>query len=82
VELGQGIHAVCRIATSVATAIPQVKAEAKADLSSLSSMLKARWKGDSTAAAAKPEPLSAGQIRSFKITKLDPDAKKVEVELA
>ena len=45
-------------------------------------MLKARWKGDSPAAAARPEPLSAGQIRGFKITKLDPDAKEIEVELA
>ena len=82
VELGQGIHAVCRISASVAAATSEIKTEAKADLSSLSSMLKARWKGNSPAAAAKPEPLSAGQIRSFKITKLDPEAKKIEVELA
>ncbi len=82
VELGQGIHAICRISASVAAATSEVKTEAKADLSSLSSMLKSRWKGESPAAAAKPEPLSPGQIRSFKITKLDPDAKKIEVELA
>ena len=82
VELGQGIHAMCRIVAGVAAAASEVKTEAKADLSSLSSMLKARWKGDSPAAAARPEPLSAGQIRSFKITKLDPDGKKIEVELA
>ena len=82
VELGQGIHAVCRIVAGVVAAASEVKTEAKADLSSLSSMLKARWKGDSPAAAARPEPLSAGQIRSFKITKLDPDGKKIEVELA
>jgi len=82
VELGQGIHAMCRIVAGVVAAASEVKTEAKADLSSLSSMLKARWKGDSPAAAARPEPLSAGQIRSFKITKLDPDGKKIEVELA
>ena len=82
VELGQGIHAVCRIVAGVVAAASEVKTEGKADLSSLSSMLKARWKGDSPAAAARPEPLSAGQIRSFKITKLDPDGKKIEVELA
>jgi small subunit ribosomal protein S1 len=57
-------------------------AEAKPDLSSLSSMLKARWQGNAPAATAKPEPLSEGQIRSFKITKLEPEAKKIEVELA
>jgi hypothetical protein len=54
---------------------------AKPDLSNLSAMLKDRWKGN-TPAAAKPEPISAGQIRNFKITKLDPEAKKIEVELA
>ncbi len=45
-------------------------------------MLKARWKGDAPAPAAKPEPLQVGQIRSFKIVKLQPDTKKIEVELA
>jgi len=30
----------------------------------------------------KPEPLSAGQIRSFKIISLNADSKKIEVELA
>jgi hypothetical protein len=29
-----------------------------------------------------PEPLAAGQIRSFKIVKLDAEGKKIEVELA
>jgi hypothetical protein len=28
------------------------------------------------------EPLSSGQIRSFKIVKLDAESKKIEVELA
>jgi small subunit ribosomal protein S1 len=51
-------------------------------MSSLSSMLKARWQGNAPAASAKPEALSEGQIRSFKITKLEPEAKKIEVELA
>jgi len=81
VELGEGIRAACRIKAG-ATAATETKTEAKADLSSLSSMLKARWKGNAPAAAAQPEPLSEGQIRSFKIVKLDADAKKIEVELA
>ena len=84
VELGEGIRAICN-----ASAAPVAKAAAAApnakpavDLSSLSSMLKDRWKGNSPAASAKPEPLAEGQIRSFKIVKLDADAKKIEVELA
>jgi small subunit ribosomal protein S1 len=81
VELGDGIRTVCRTSQS-ATVAPEAKAESKADLSSLSSMLQSRWKGNGPAAAAKPEPLAAGQIRSFKIVKLDVEAKKIEVELA
>jgi small subunit ribosomal protein S1 len=61
-----------------APAQPQV---ARLDLSSLSSQLKSRWKGNSPPPQAKPEPLSEGQIRSFKIVKLDAEAKKIEVEL-
>ena len=81
IELGEGIRCTCRVASSAAAA-PEAKTEAGADLSSLSSMLKARWKGNAPAASNQPEPLSAGQIRSFRIKKLDADAKKIEVELA
>jgi small subunit ribosomal protein S1 len=44
-------------------------------------MLSARWKNGPTASEAKPEPVRAGQIRSFRIAKLDVDAKKIEVQL-
>jgi small subunit ribosomal protein S1 len=80
VELGEGIRAVCRVAPAAVTAAKTTAA--KVDLSSLSSMLKARWKGNAPAATAEPEPMHAGQIRSFKIIKLDPGAKTIEVELA
>ena len=83
VELGEGIRAACRFSAgatkSAAQSAPQ---PAKADLSSLSSMLQARWKGSAPAPAAKPEPLQVGQIRTFKIVKLDAGAKRIEVELA
>jgi len=45
-------------------------------------MLKDRWKGNAPGAQSTPEALAEGQIRTFKITKLDPEAKKIEVELA
>jgi hypothetical protein len=45
-------------------------------------MLKARWKGNAPAPSAAPEPLAEGQIRTFKITKLVADSKKIDVELA
>jgi small subunit ribosomal protein S1 len=87
VELGEGIRAQCRVKAQAAAAPAaepkkdEPKTEAKADLSSLTSLLSARWKGNAPTAAAKPEPLAEGQIRSFKIAKLNADAKKIEVEL-
>jgi small subunit ribosomal protein S1 len=80
VELGDGIHATCRV-TAASAKTSQPAAPAKADLSSLSSMLEARWK---TGAGGPPkaEPARAGQIRSFRIVKLDRAAKKIELELA
>jgi small subunit ribosomal protein S1 len=85
VELGEGIRAVCRPpkgATTAAFTPPVPSSGAAPDLSQLSSMLKARWKGSSPEPAAKQNPLAEGQIRSFKIVKLDAEAKKIEVELA
>jgi hypothetical protein len=49
-------------------------------------MLQARWKGGAsgsvTGPAAKSEEIREGQIRSFRIARLDPAQKKIEVELA
>ncbi len=84
VELGEGIRA-----TGTASAAPVAQAATPAaattgapDLSALSSMLKDRWKGNTAAASAAPEPLAEGQIRRFKIKKLDAASKKIEVDLA
>ncbi len=82
VELGEGIHATCRLTTQT-SAKEESKGEAKADLSSLTSMLQARWKGGSGAGdKPKPEAVHTGQVRSFRIAKLDPEGKTIEVELA
>jgi len=80
VELGQGIHATCKMSAAVA-AKSEVQASTKADLSSLSSMLQARWKTGS-GGPPKAEPARAGQVRSFRIVKLDRAAKKIELELS
>jgi small subunit ribosomal protein S1 len=89
VELGEGIQASCRM--NVASPATEKTAQAasdsqslnpnsKPDLSSLGSMLQARWKGNS--GAAKPEAVRSGQIRKFRIAKLDAAAKKIELEMA
>jgi small subunit ribosomal protein S1 len=80
VELGEGIEGRCH--TNAETpAAQQSSSEGKVDLSSLSSMLKARWKGGDTGGAAKPEAIRTGQIRSFRIARLDAAAKKIELEM-
>jgi len=81
VELGDGIQATCRI--SAAKSVDKVApATGKVDLSALSSMLNARWKsGPASGGSSKPEAVQAGQVRSFKITKLDAGSKKIEVDL-
>jgi small subunit ribosomal protein S1 len=54
----------------------------KVDLSSLSSMLSAHWKGNAPGPSDTAEPLQTGQIRTFRITALDATAKSLTVEVA
>ena len=85
VELGDGIHATCSIAAAnpaKGTAEEAPQSASKPDLSSLSSKLKAHWKGGAVAVESKPEAVRTGQIRKFRITRLDPAAKKIDLELA
>ena len=85
VELGDGINATCRIGVGAAAkelVEAPAPASAKPDLSSLSSKLKAHWKGGAVVSEAKPEAVRTGQIRKFRITRLDPAARKIELELA
>ncbi len=81
VELGEGILGTCAILAQ-SPAKEKARAESKADLSALSSMLTARWKGGAAGGAAKPGAIHAGQIRSFRIAKLDAATKKIELQLA
>lgn len=78
VELGEGIHATCKMKKPAAVKTESPK-DSKTDLSSLSSMLQAKWK-TGAGGAVKAEPPRSGQVLSFRIVKLDPSAKKIEVE--
>jgi small subunit ribosomal protein S1 len=85
VELGEGIHAVCRTDMSkregqAADQSSSTRAT-KPDLSSLGSMLQARWKRGSATSTSKPDSLHVGQILKFRIVRLDPAAKKIDLEL-
>jgi small subunit ribosomal protein S1 len=82
VELGEGVQGTCRMTEDKPAPVEKAPAAKAADLSSLSSMLASRWKSGGSPIAAKPDASSAGQIRSFRISKLDPATKKIELELA
>uniref|UniRef100_Q027A8 30S ribosomal protein S1 n=1 Tax=Solibacter usitatus (strain Ellin6076) TaxID=234267 RepID=Q027A8_SOLUE len=83
VELGEGVHATCRLAAESAPKEEEKAGPDKVDLGSLTSMLQARWKsGQGGGGAGKPEGPRSGQIRSFRITRLDAASKKIELELA
>jgi len=78
VELGEGV-------TAFAPMPEQQHKEAaagaqKTDLSSLTAMLSQKWKsGGGTADTV--EAIRAGQVRSFKITQIDAEKKRIELEL-
>jgi small subunit ribosomal protein S1 len=95
VELGEGIEGRWRMepassavakkppkASGQSSSEPSSKASSKPDLSSLGSMLQARWKGNTAPSDTKPEAIRTGEIRKFRISKLDAAAKTIELELA
>jgi len=81
VELGEGIHVTCTVLATPKKEDANASAGVKTDVSSLSSMLAARWKSGAVAESSKPEEILSGQVRRFRISKLDRAAKKIEVEL-
>jgi small subunit ribosomal protein S1 len=79
IELGEGIRAECKAAANVAAAAST--RDGGADLSALTSMLAARWKGGATSASSKLEPLGVGQVRSFRIARIDRETDRIELAL-
>jgi small subunit ribosomal protein S1 len=79
VELGEGIRALAKITVKATEAAPSTGG---LDLSALTSMLNNKWKSGTATPGSASEQVTAGQIRSFKISTLDKDAKKIELELA
>lgn len=81
IELGEGIRAACPITKNTAETTKD-NSSAGLDLSQLTSMLNARWKSGAAPAGSQPDPLSVGQVRSFKLVKLDQETQKIELALA
>lgn len=86
VELGEGVYATCKLPSPAPEKQAQKEKEkplaGKADLSSLSSMLQARWKGSGAPTVTKAEGVRTGEVRSFSITSIDANAKKIELKQA
>jgi small subunit ribosomal protein S1 len=80
VELGEGVHASCKAKAEEQAAVAEKSAPAQADLSSLTSMLQSKWKRGGSSGPAVKETVKSGQVRSFRIVKLDPAAKRIELE--
>lgn len=78
VELGEGVIAHCKLAEQKASDAPA--SASNTDISSLSAMLAQKWKTGG-GAQASPDALRAGQVRSFRITSVDPAQKRIELEL-
>src|SRR5438270_7378265 len=79
-ELGEGIRATCRIAKPARQEHSESEQPGadKPDVKSLSSMLAARWKAGSVAESPKAQEVRAGQVRSFRITTLEPAAGRLK----
>jgi small subunit ribosomal protein S1 len=82
VELGEGVRASV-ISSNPEAAEEKPAATGVADISALSSMLANKWKkGQGSSADPQKGVARAGEIRSFRIKRLDPQNKKIELEPA
>jgi small subunit ribosomal protein S1 len=87
-ELGEGVQATFNIAAGEAK--QEQKSAGPVDINALSSLLTSKWKGgggaagtaSSETASAKREVPREGEVRNFRIVKLDAEKKKLEIELA
>jgi small subunit ribosomal protein S1 len=79
IELGEGVHGDCAADNRAKPEAEQ--APKSADISSLTAMLSARWKGGGGPAPSDSE-LKVGQIRSFRVNNIDAANRKIELSLA
>ena len=76
VELGEGVKGVCEIPRSGSAEAGGEAEDGSGDVSSLSAMLEAAWKGGGS------EGLEAGQLRSFKVKSVDREKAAIQLEMA
>jgi small subunit ribosomal protein S1 len=81
IELGEGVFATCRVEDATPEE-KQTTGSSSVDLSSLTSLLQARWKGQSKATSSDSDRPQVGQVRSLRILAIDRATKTIIVELA
>ncbi|MBI2688754.1 MAG: S1 RNA-binding domain-containing protein [Acidobacteria bacterium] len=82
IEVSEGVLADCKVDEPKKEEAKPVEVASAADVGSLAAMLKGRWKeGKGADPAPKAASLKPGMVRSVKITALDPEHKRVTVEL-
>jgi small subunit ribosomal protein S1 len=80
VEFGDGVYGACPPASGEGLGTAEKEGGGAAgNVSTMSSMLMARWKGKTQAGSGKPASMQPGQIRQFRITHLDRELKLIEV---
>jgi small subunit ribosomal protein S1 len=81
VELGEGVMGVCTLKQPGEEGSSSSEQKA-GDVLSMSAMLAAKWKQGTGGSEKGKEGARAGQVRSFRISSLDPAKKLIELELA
>ncbi|HPT25928.1 MAG TPA: S1 RNA-binding domain-containing protein [Bryobacteraceae bacterium] len=79
IEISEGVHARCKLKEE---APAKQQAAAAADVTDLAAMLATRWKSGPSSSSSAKEGVRPNQIRRFKITAMDTEARKIDVELA
>jgi len=78
VEVADGVFGACHLTSKQQAGVEAAADTERSDLASMTARLAARWRQGK---AAPPEPVRAGQIRSFRVSALDAAAKRIELEL-
>lgn len=80
VELGEGVTGYCRIKAAAAGASQSSGNAQKVDVSAAMQMLSQKWKSGGGSSGGG-DSLKPGQVRTFRITLIDPVQKKIELEV-
>lgn len=87
IELGEGVRGICSWDETAKKTVSNLDelSQSAGDVSSLGDMLRSAWIGEAGGglpSSERPEELRRGQVRSFKVTKLDPKNRSIRLALS